>query len=130
MLRDVRIEVVFITAGLIILLLGMAFGMWMGAREDFQLADAHAHLNLLGFVVPTVYGLIHRGFPAMAASRLAWPQLFAHFVGLLIMIPGLVVVIQTGNPAFVIAGAIVVLLATLLFAVIFVTADKSQPGTA
>lgn len=123
---NIRIETVFITAALLILPIGMAFGMWMGAREDFQLADAHAHLNLLGFVVPTLYGLIHRAFPAMAASRLAWLQLIVHFVGFLIMIPGLVIVIQTGHPAFVIAGAMIVFLAALLFAVIFVTADKSR----
>lgn len=123
---NARIDVAFITAGLIILLVGMAFGMWMGAHEDFQLADAHAHLNLLGFVVPTLYGLIHRAFPAMAKSRLAWLQLIVHFVGFLIMIPGLVIVIQTGHPAFVIAGAIVVFLATALFAFIFETADKSR----
>lgn len=121
-----KIEIVFITVGLITLLLGMVFGMWMGAREDFQLADAHAHLNLVGFVVPVFYGLIHRAFPAMAASRLAWPQLGAHFLGVLIMIPGIVIVIQTGQSAFVIAGAVVVLLATLLFAFIFLTADKSR----
>jgi hypothetical protein len=123
---NARIETVFITGGLIFLLLGMAFGMWMGAHEDFQLADAHAHMNLVGFVIPTLYGLIHRAFPGMAASRLSWPQLAAHFLGVLIMVPGIVIVIQTGYPTFAIAGAMVVILATLLFAFVFVTADKSR----
>jgi hypothetical protein len=121
-----RIETVFIGGGLIFLLLGMAFGMWMGVREDFQLADAHAHLNLVGFVIPTLYGLIHRAFPGMSVSRLAWPQLVVHFVGALIMIPGIVIVIRTGHPAFAIAGAMTVILATVLFAFIFATADKSR----
>jgi hypothetical protein len=32
-------------------LAGMGFGIFMGIRQDFALAPAHAHLNLLGFVV-------------------------------------------------------------------------------
>ena len=58
-----RIDVTFISFGLVFLICGMVFGMWMGATQDFQFADAHAHLNLLGFVVPTIYGLIHRAYP-------------------------------------------------------------------
>ena len=65
-----RIDVTFISFGLVFLICGMVFGMWMGATQDFQFADAHAHLNLLGFVVPTIYGLIHRAYPSLALS--AW----------------------------------------------------------
>ena len=121
-----RIDVVFIGIGLVVLVAGMAFGMWMGMNENFQLADAHAHLNLLGFVVPTLYGLLHHTYPSLARSRLAWPQCIAHFVGVLVFIPGLVVVIQTGNPAGAIAGATIVMLATLTFGYIFLSAPKSS----
>ena len=41
----------------------------------------------------------------------------AHFVGVLIFVAGLVVVIRTGNLSVVIPGAILVLLATLTYAV-------------
>jgi hypothetical protein len=119
-----RIPVAFIGIGLIFLICGMAFGMWMGATENFQFADAHAHWNLLGFVVPTIYGLIHRAYPNLARSRLAWPQCIAHFVGVLIFAAGLVVVIRTGNPSVVIPGAILVLLATLTYAVLFLTSNR------
>jgi hypothetical protein len=119
-----RIDVVFISIGLVILFLGMAFGMWMGAQRAFQYADAHAHLNLLGFVVPTLYGLLHRSYPGLARSRLAWPQCAAHFLGVLIFVPGIVIVVRTDNPAAAIAGGILVMLATLAFVLIFLTADK------
>lgn len=121
-----RIDVVFISIGIVILFLGMAFGMWMGAREAFQYADAHAHLNLLGFVVPTLYGLIHRVYPDLARSRLAWPQCIAHFLGVLIFVPGILIVDQTRNPAVVITGGILVMLATLTFVFIFLTANKTR----
>ena len=121
-----RIDVTFIGAGLVFAICGMAFGMWMGANEDFQFADAHAHWNLLGFIVPTLYGLIHRAYPTLARSRLAWPQCIAHFVGVLIFILGIVAVTLTSNQVIVIVGAIVVLLATLAFGFVFFSSDKSN----
>jgi hypothetical protein len=120
-----RIDTVFIGLGFAILIGGMAFGMWMGAQENFQFADAHAHMNLLGFVLSTLYGLLYRVYPGLARSRLAWPQCIAHFLGVLIFIPGIVIVTNTANPVGAIVGSIIVLLATLTFGFIFLTADKS-----
>ena len=121
-----RIDTVFIGIGLIVLFCGMAFGAWMGSTEDFQYADAHAHLNLLGFVVPTLYCLLHHSYPGLRRSRLAWPQCILHFAGVLTFVPGLFLVIRTGNPTVVIIGATIVMLATLVFGFNFFTADKSE----
>ncbi|MBS0527769.1 MAG: hypothetical protein JSS22_00040 [Proteobacteria bacterium] len=41
----------------IILLAGMAAGIAMGIKQDFSLAPAHAHLNLVGGVLLFVFGL-------------------------------------------------------------------------
>ena len=119
-----RIDVVFIGLGFILLLCGMTYGMWMGAQEAFQYADAHAHLNLLGFVLPTLYGLLHRSYPALARSRLAWPQCIAHFVGVVIFVPGIVMATVGHNIAVVVGGGIVVMLATAAFAYMLCTASK------
>ena len=117
-----RIDVVFIGIGVAILIVGMAFGMWMGANEAFQYADAHAHLNLLGFVVSTLYGLLYRAYPGLEGSRLAWPQCITHFVGVLIFVPGILIVTLTGNETPVIVGGILVTLAALTFGFVFLTA--------
>lgn len=121
-----RIDLTFIGGGLLFLVCGMAFGMWMGARENFQLADAHAHLNLLGFVLSTLYGLIHRAYTGLASSRLAWPQCVAHFVGVILFIPGIAVSTLMNNQFLVIAGSVLVMLATLMFGFVFFTAEKSN----
>lgn len=121
-----RIDLVFISIGLIVLVCGMAFGMWMGATDNFQYANVHAHLNLVGFVVPALYGLTHRAYPNLMRSRLALPQCIAHFVGALIFVPGLLLVDLTGNPLVVSTGAAVLVLATLTFGFVFFTADKSN----
>ena len=52
-----------------IALAGMAFGIFMGIRQDFMLAPAHAHLNLLGFVTMFLSALYYRVFPVAAAIR-------------------------------------------------------------
>jgi len=121
-----RIDVTFIGIGLIVLLLGMSFGAWMGATDNFQYADLHAHLNLLGFVLPTLFGLLHRTYPGLVRSRLAWPHLVAHFTGVLIFIPGLYIVVTTNNALIVSVGASVVILSALTLAYIFFSADKSE----
>ena len=120
-----RIDVTFIGLGLVFLICGMAFGMWMGAQEALQYADAHAHLILLGFVIPTLYGLLYRVYPNLTRSRLAWPQCIMHFLGVLIFVPGILIVTLTGNEVVVIIGSVLVMLATLTFAFIFLTTTKS-----
>jgi hypothetical protein len=121
-----RIDVTFISFGLVFLICGMVFGMWMGATQNFQFADAHAHLNLLGFVVPTIYGLIHRAYPGLALSRLAWPQCIAHFGGVLIFVPGILIDTLTGNKLAVIVGTVVLILGTLTYGFVFLTANNSN----
>jgi hypothetical protein len=121
-----RIDVVFISLGFVIFICGMALGMWMGAQENFQYADAHAHLNLLGFVASALYGLLYRVYPDLARSRLAWPQCIMHFLGVLIFVPGILIVTLTGNQAAVITGGILVMLATLTFGFVFLTTRRSN----
>ncbi len=40
---------------------GMCLGIWMGVSGDHSLAPTHAHLNLIGWVTMTLFGLYHRG---------------------------------------------------------------------
>ena len=42
---------------------GMAMGIVMAVGHDFTLAPAHAHLNLLGWVSLSLYGLFYRAYP-------------------------------------------------------------------
>lgn len=119
-----RVDVVFIGTGLIFLLIGMVFGAWMGAVQDFQYAGAHAHWNLLGFVASTLYGLVHRAYPGLAKSRLAWVQCIAHIVGSLSFGPGLMLMLATENMVPLAVGVTLVFGAALMFLFMFVTGDK------
>jgi hypothetical protein len=47
-------------------LIGMFMDIAMGVRQDFALAPAHAHLNLLGFLMLFMAGLYYRIVPQAA----------------------------------------------------------------
>jgi hypothetical protein len=61
---------------IVLLLCGLVIGM--GMREDFTLAPAHAHLNLIGFVLMFPVGLYYRIVPAAGAGLLAIIQASLH----------------------------------------------------
>src|ERR1043166_2925184 len=52
-------------------LAGMGLGIAMGIRQDFALAPAHAHLNLLGFVALFLAALYYRAVPEAGTRLLA-----------------------------------------------------------
>jgi hypothetical protein len=111
----------FIVAAVVCLLLGESFGVWMGANEDFTLAPAHAHLNLLGWVTLCLYGLVHRAYPALKASRLAPVQMAAAIIGALAAPIGIVMSITGAGPAVALADAALLVVSTLMFGWMFIT---------
>lgn len=70
----------FVLTGLVFLLVGMALGLKMSMTQDFALHGLHAHLNLLGFVVMTLFGLCYRNWPKMKEGKLATVHYLLHTV--------------------------------------------------
>jgi len=97
--------------------LGMAFGIYMGIKQDFSLMPAHAHLNVLGWLSITVYGLVIARFPHVAQSRLTLVQGIVAHLGLLIFVPGIMIAILTDHEVeqLVMIGSMLVLLGGVLF---------------
>lgn len=116
-----RISAAFFAVGVLCVLCGMGFGMWMGAHGDFTAAPAHAHLNLVGWVTSALYGTFYALTRETLAPKLAWTQFAVSAIGILIMIPSLFLLLLNGNdPKFepgVTAGSMFVFLGMLLFAV-------------
>jgi hypothetical protein len=104
----------------VILLMGMLGGIDMGIRQDFELAPAHAHFNLVGGVLLFLFGLYYRMVPAAGAMMLAKVQGWLHIVGGIVFPAGVAIVVLKG-PAFIaapIVGSLIVVVAIALFAVI------------
>lgn len=109
----------FIKSAIIYLIIGMCGGILMGMKQDFTLAPAHAHLNLIGWVTLALMGLYYNVHPIKAAGSLARIQFWVSTVGVWIMIPGLALTLMQMAPGelLVILGSIVTLAGVIMFAI-------------
>ncbi len=104
----------------VVLLFGMLAGIAMGIQQNFMLAPAHSHLNLVGGVLLFLFGLYYRLFPVAGTTALAKLQGWLHIVGAILFPAGVALVLLKG-PSFEaapIVGALTVVAAMALFAII------------
>lgn len=104
----------------VVLLVGMLAGIAMGIQQDFTLAPAHSHLNLVGGVLLFLFGLYYRLVPAAGTSTLAKIQGWLHMIGAIVFPAGIAAVLLKG-PSFEAApiiGSLLVVAAMTLFAII------------
>jgi hypothetical protein len=109
-----------ICVSVVVLLIGMLAGIVMGIQQDFTLAPAHAHFNLVGGVLLFLFGLYYKIVPAAGNSALAKLQGWLHIAGGILFPAGVAIVVLKGT-SFIIApvvGSLIVVAAVALFAVI------------
>ena len=105
-------------AAVVLVLVGMVWGVQMGISKDHAAFPAHAHLNLLGFVVLFLFGFYYRLHPALDRSRVALIQVGVWIAGTVVMTIG-VGLVHTGREAgepFAAIGSLIVLGAMATFA--------------
>ncbi|WP_347310636.1 hypothetical protein [Defluviimonas sp. SAOS-178_SWC] len=111
------IGLLFFASGVVYVVVGMALGIWMGAAQDFTLAPAHAHLNLLGFVTMCLMGIFYQLTPKAAERLLSRVHFGLATLGLWLMVPGIAIAVNGGGEAFAIAGSLVTAAAMVTFLV-------------
>ena len=104
----------------VVLLVGMLAGIAMGIQQNFMLAPAHSHLNLIGGVLLFLFGLYYRLVPAAGTTRLAQVQGWLHMIGAIVFPAGIAAVLLKGHSVEVmpIVGSLIVVAAMSLFVVI------------
>jgi drug/metabolite transporter superfamily protein YnfA len=79
----------FLRLAALYFVIGVALGLFMAASHDHSMHPVHAHLNLLGWVSLSLFGLFYRAFPAAAASKLGrahfWIYVPAHAVQMVLL---------------------------------------------
>ena len=91
-----RVSLWFFAVAPIYVLIGMGFGIYMGATMNFALAPAHAHLNLIGWVTMALYGTFY-GLAREASQKLAWTVFWLNNVAATVMFPSLAMVLSYGD---------------------------------
>jgi len=109
----------FLRIAVVYILIGVTLGNIMGATMDFHLAPVHAHINLLGWVAMTLFGLFYRVVPAAATTRLAKVHFWVHNIALPIQMITLYMELSGDKSVGPILGisSIVMGLSFLLFAI-------------
>ena len=84
-----RLSYRFFRLAVLYFVTGVTLGLYMAASHDYRMHPVHAHLNLLGWVTLSLFGLYYRGMPAMAETRLAqihfWIYVPAHLVQMILL---------------------------------------------
>jgi hypothetical protein len=91
-----RVSLWFFAVAPIYVLIGMGTGIFMGATNNFTLAPAHAHLNLIGWVTMALYGTFY-ALAREAPKKLAWATFWLNNVGAALMFPSLGMVLSYGE---------------------------------
>jgi ABC-type proline/glycine betaine transport system permease subunit len=99
----------------------MIWGIHLGVTDNFTLAPAHAHLNLIGWATSGLYGVFYALTKETMAPKLAWTQFWISTIGVAIMIPSLALflldpTVQTYMPGVAI-GSLLVLVGLIMFGV-------------
>lgn len=110
----------FLTTGAIAALIGMSWGIQMAATQDHSMAPAHAHLNLLGFVMMSIFGFYYAITPSAVTSKLAKFHYPLSLAGVVLIVPGIVMALQENGEVLAKLGSVLILISMAMYAVIVV----------
>jgi hypothetical protein len=107
----------FFGVAVILAIIGMGVGIYMGMSEDHTLAPAHAHNNLVGWVTMALYGVYYKLVPAAGRSRVAAVHFWLALAGAVTIGLGIAMAAQ-GQTLLVQISSLAVILGMILFAYI------------
>ena len=84
-----KASVLSFRAAVVMVVVGMAWGIAMAISEDHSTFPAHAHLNLLGWVSLFLFGIYYHLHPAVDRSRLALAQVSIWIVTTAVFVAGI-----------------------------------------
>ena len=79
---------ILMSTALLLLVVGMIQGTWMGATNNMQYLTVHTTVMMPGFVVLATYGTIYRLWPELEGLLLARLQSLLAIVSAVLMIAG------------------------------------------
>jgi peptidoglycan/LPS O-acetylase OafA/YrhL len=121
-----RLDRNYILFGLAWVIAGMIYGMWLGASNHLNYANSHAHMNLLGFVVSILFGLLHWAYPALGKSAIALWQFVIYEVGVVVLIIGKILVDGGTDTLFLQIGSLITVLGTAMMLWMFARQDSDR----
>ena len=119
-----EIDRAYVSVALVLAVIGMLLGLYMGIAADNTLLTVHVGLLLPGFVTLGIYGMLYRLWPAMKKSPMARVQFWLAIVGVAGLIVGAYFFAVNGSVPLAVIGSVIVILAAVLMVWLFVTASQ------
>lgn len=110
--------------------IAVTLGLVMGGSGDHSLMAVHAHLNLLGWVSMSLFGLIGLAYPAITEGRVARWQFWLYNVGVPAMLVALAAQLKgvTGFEPVLGIGSTVTGIGVALYAWLVITRVAARPS--
>lgn len=115
-------------AAVLMVAVGMVWGIVMAISEDHSAMPAHAHLNLLGWVSLFLFGIFYHLHPAIDRSRAAIVQVIVWIAATIVLTIG-VGLVHTGHPIgdpIAAAGSLIVFADMLLFGWLVLRRERTE----
>jgi hypothetical protein len=112
------------------LVVGVGFGVYMGASGDHSLYTVHSHIGLLGWTSMGLMGLLYRAVPEAARTRPAAWHFWLYQIAVPVMLVAVACVRSGVSKAGPIAGisSVAILVSVLFFAWAMAAARKGAPS--
>ncbi len=112
-----RLDLKFLTLGAAMLVVGVSMGIYMGIVHDFTLSPVHAHVNLVGWVSLSLFGIVYKLFPELQQRRMAKLHFILAVPSAVLFPLGIALSILAGKPLLAIATSMLWFAGTILFLV-------------
>lgn len=107
----------FLLVGLVSVTIGMVWGIYMAKTGNHVTSPAHAHLNLIGFVIMAIAAFYYHNVPAAAEKMLAKIHLGVAVLGEVLIVPGIAMAVTGKGETLAAIGSFITLAAMLIFLV-------------
>lgn len=105
----------FFAAAVLFALCGMIWGIQMSATHNHTLSPAHGHLNLIGFVMMSIFGTYYALTPHAGRSRIAGYHFLLNTATVLVLTPGIALAISGRAEVLAQIGSVLAVLSMALF---------------
>ncbi len=105
----------FFAAAALFAICGMVWGIQMSATHDHSLSPAHGHLNLIGFVVMSIFGTYYALTPDAGRSRIAAIHFTLNTATVLVLTPGIALAISGRTETLAQIGSVLAVLSMAMF---------------
>ncbi|KZN37977.1 hypothetical protein N480_14635 [Pseudoalteromonas luteoviolacea S2607] len=96
-------------------LIAMSVGVYMAATSDYLFKAAHGHLNLLGWVTMSIFGIVYFVLPKLASTKLAKLHFYCAHLAVLFLSGGMAIFVLFGSTDVAKVGAVFAISSMLLF---------------